>query len=95
MAVQRSVARHLLSHSATEQANGVALAAGNNTSPRDKNEAARVATKLYGRTSTGSLAKSNIKEVPDACPDVKWGGWGKRCARVECAEWMPEDDAKS
>lgn len=44
---------------------GVALAAGNNTSPRDKNEAARVATKLYGRTSTGSLAKSNIKEVPD------------------------------
>jgi protein glucosyltransferase len=40
-------------------------------------------------------AANDIKEVPDACPDVKWGGWGKRCARVECAEWMPEDDAKS
>ena len=44
---------------------GTALAAGRNTSPRDKNEAARVATKLWGRTSTGSLARSHIKEVPD------------------------------
>ena len=34
---------------------------------------------------------NDVKEVPDKCPGVRWAGWGKRCARVECAEWMPDE----
>lgn len=32
----------------------------------------------------------DLKEVPDACPGMKWPGWGKRCKVMECAEWMPD-----
>lgn len=32
----------------------------------------------------------DLKEVPDACPGLKWPGWGKRCKVMECAEWMPD-----
>ena len=32
----------------------------------------------------------DLKEVPDACPGMKWHGWGPRCLVMECKEWMPD-----
>lgn len=33
----------------------------------------------------------DLKEVPEACPEMSWPGWGPRCKRMECAEWMPDE----
>jgi len=50
----------------------------------------------WGGTHKGEVeipcdVANDLKEVPGACAGMRWPGWGPRCKRMECAEYMPED----
>jgi len=54
-----------------------------------------IAAPAWGGTYTEEVlipceVSNDLKEVPGVCPGLEWPGWGKRCQRMECAEWMPE-----